>query len=245
MSATNEAVGSRTVTRIPLERALSEAEERTLAELGLIRPRLARAVEAVTTGETAVAEEVLSQADELKRRYDDVHDRLLALIARQAPVAGDLRLATALLHVNDRVDRMGAQCGNIATLCLAMPEGERPAPGQLDCLTAMARLADEQVEEAARVFAERDAEGAARLNQHDLGINERNRRCFSLAVREGDDEIHREVGFLVALMARGIERIGDNAVDIGRQAAFVVTGRLRPAPGDAAGAPPEPERDPR
>jgi phosphate transport system protein len=108
----------------------------------------------------------------------------------------------------------------------------------------MARLADEQVAEAARVFAERDAEGAARLTEHDLGINERNRHCFSLAVREGDDEIHREVAFLVVLMARAIERIGDNAVDIGRQAAFIVTGRLRPAPG-AAASPAEPVRDPR
>jgi phosphate transport system protein len=222
-----EDIGHRPVSRAPLRESLRGAEEQMLGELGVVRESLGRAVEAVTTGETGIAEEVAAGADERDRRYGEVHDCLLALMARQAPVAGDLRLATALLHVNDRVERMGAQCVNIATLCRAFPEGGRPSSGQLECLSEMARLADEQVAEAARVFAERDVEGARRLVEHDLGINEHNRRCFALAVREGDDEVHREVAFLVALMARAIERIGDNAVDIGRQAAFAATGRLR------------------
>jgi phosphate transport system protein len=222
-----EDIGHRPVSRAPLQESLRGAEEQTLGELGVVRESLGRAVEAVTTGETAIAEELAAGAAERERRYGEVHDCLLALMARQAPVAGDLRLATALLHVNDRVERMGAQCVNIATLCRAFPKGGRPSSGQLECLSAMARLADEQVAEAARVFTERDIEGARRLVEHDLGINEQNRRCFALAVREGDDEVHREVAFLVALMARAIERIGDNAVDIGRQAAFAATGRLR------------------
>jgi phosphate transport system protein len=150
------------------------------------------------------------------------------LIARQAHVAGDLRLAIALLHVNDRTERMGTQCVNIATLSSAMPVGaDRPAE-QLGCLREMARMADEQVAEAARAFAQRDVEAARRLDERDRGINEHNRRCFALAVREGDGEQRREAAFLVAMMARAIERLGDNAVDIGQQADFAVTGRLRP-----------------
>jgi phosphate transport system protein len=208
---------------------LREAEERTLAELAVVRELLAETIRAATTCDTAIADQVSAQAGDLDRRYGEVHDCLLALMARQAPVAGDLRLATALLHVNDRIERMGSQCLNIATLCRALPEGERPSSGQLECLSAMARLADEQVTEALRVFAQRDVDGARRLVEHDLGINEQNRRCFALAVRDGDDEVHREVGFMVAMMARAIERVGDNAVDIGRQAAFAATGRLRMA----------------
>jgi phosphate transport system protein len=166
----------------------------------------------------------------LERRYGEVHDRLLTLIACQAPVAGDLRLAIALLHVNERVERMGAQCLNVAKLCRAIPEGTRPSAAQLECLSAMAQLAEEQVAEAARVFAERDVEGAGRIRQHDLAINSANRRCFALAIEDGGDEGLREVAFVVAMMARALERIGDNAVDVGQQAAFAVTGRLRPAP---------------
>jgi phosphate transport system protein len=58
-------------------------------------------------------------------------------------------------------------------------------------------------------------------------INESNRRCFALAVQDGDEESRREAVFFVALMARAIERIGDNAVDIGQQTVFAANGRLR------------------
>ena len=217
------------MARVPLEQALAEAETRVLAELAAVREALQHAVATVSAHDEAAGRRVVEQAEELHGRYDDVHARLLALIARQAPVAGDLRRAIALIHVNDRLERMSAQCVNIATLCHAFPAGEAPSEGQLDCLLGMASLADEQMAEAAKVFAERDIDGARRLTEHDLGINERNRRCFVLAVREGDVEVRREVAFLVALMARAIERIGDNAVDIARQAAFVATGRLERA----------------
>ena len=101
-----------------------------------------------------------------------------------------------------------------------------PSPRQLKCIEGMASLADDQLAEAERIFIERDEDGARRLGQHDLGINESNRRCFELAVDDGVREADREVAFRVAMMARAIERIGDNAVDIGRQVGFVVTGQL-------------------
>jgi phosphate transport system protein len=228
-----EDVGQRVVSRSALQAALHEAEERTLGELRVVRTLLRRAVEAATTGDPSAAEAVEADARELDRRYGDVHDRLLSLIACQGPVAGDLRLAIALLHVNDRIERMGAQCVNVATLCRQIPSGQSASAGQLECLSTMAELADEQVAEAERVFAERDREGARDLRKHDLEINGHNRRCFELAVQNGSDESRREVGFFVALMARALERIGDNAVDIGQQASFAATGRRRPAlPGE-------------
>jgi phosphate transport system protein len=221
-----EEIGHRHVVRAPLDEALHATEEGTLAGLAAVREALRHAVRTVAASSAEEADRALARATELHERYDDVHERLLALIARQAPVAGDLRLAIALLHVNDRLERMSAQCVNIITLCRAFPANEAPSEDQLDCLHAMAALADEQMAGAGRVFATRDVEGARRLAQHDLGINERNRRCFELAVRDRAEESQREVALMVAMMARAIERIGDNAVDIGRQAAFVATGRL-------------------
>ena len=210
------------------------AEDATLAGLAAVGEALRHAVRTVTASSAEEADRALAQTTELHEHYNDVHERLLALIARQAPVATDLRLAIALLHVNDRLERMSAQCVNIITLCRAFPANEAPSEGQLDCLHTMAELADAQMAEAGHVFATRDVDGARRLGQHDLGINERNRRCFDLAVRERAEESQREVALMVAMMARAIERIGDNAVDIGRQAAFVATGRLErsslPAP---------------
>jgi phosphate transport system protein len=225
-AAAIEEIGHRRVVRAPLDEALHAAEDGTLAGLAAVREALRHAVRTVTARSADEADRALAHTAELHQRYDEVHERLLALIARQAPVASDLRLAIALLHVNDRLERMTAQCVNIITLCRAFPMDEAPSEGQLDCVRTMAELADEQMAEARRVFARRDVEGARRLGEHDLGINERNRRCFDLAVREHAEESRREVALMVAMIARAIERIGDNAVDIGRQAAFVATGRL-------------------
>lgn len=227
---------SRHADRLPLEHGLHEAERLALEELDLIRVWLRRATEAATSGRAELAEEVNAWVSEGGRRHEDLHKRLLTLIACQAPVAGDLRLAMALLHVNDRIERMSAQCVNIATLRQAMPDGARPSAVQLECLEAMAELACEQVEAASSSFATRDLEGALGLREHDLAINEHNRRCFAHAVSDGDDEARREAGFFVALMARAIERIGDNAVDVGQQLGFVVTGRMRGAPADEPAA---------
>jgi phosphate transport system protein len=217
-----------TVDRTALEQGLRDAETQTLAEFPVIRELLRKSVHAALDGDAALVEEVSDSARELERRYEEVHDRLLALIALQAPVAGDLRLAIALLHVNDRLERMGAQVLNIATLCRQMPDGVRPSESQLRCLKTMAELTDEQVGDAEAVLADRDADGPERLRRHDQAINEHNRRCFALAVQDGRDEASREVAFFVALMARALERIGDNAVDIGTQARFAASGRLRP-----------------
>jgi phosphate transport system protein len=219
------------VERTALEYALYDAEQRTLAEFDVVRASLRQAADAAIEGDSAAADRVVADTSELDRRYTEVHDRLLALIALQAPVAGDLRLAIALLHVNDRLARMGAQTANIATLCSQMPDGVEVSERQLDCLSEMVRLADEQVVEAQRVLAGRDVDGAERLRERDVAINEHNRRCFALAVEEGDDEARREAAFFVALMARALERIGDNAVDIAHQALFAAEGRLRPGLG--------------
>ena len=229
MSTLPTANGHASALRSPLAAALGGAEERTLGELAMVRTSLGRAIEAATTRDAAIAAEVSAQRVELDRRYGEVHDQLLALIARQSPAARDLRLAMALLHVNDRTERMEAQCANIATLCGVLPTA--PAPGQLECLATMGDLAAQQVSDAATVFAERDTDGVRRLRDRDAAINEHNRRCFERAVADGGDEPRREAAFLVAMMARAIERIGDNAVDIGQQAAFVVTGRMRPPSG--------------
>src|SRR4051794_9168746 len=85
--------------RSAFQQAMWDAEERTLAELRVVRETLRCAAEAAGTCDAALAAEVHARGEELAERYRDVHDRLLVLIARHAPVASDLRLAVALLHV--------------------------------------------------------------------------------------------------------------------------------------------------
>lgn len=197
-----------------------------LERLEGVRDLLAQAMEATADCDAARAGELTGRGDELALAGERVHEELMALIARQAPVASDLRLAMALVHANDRIARMEAQCINIATLCGAIPDHEPPSRAQLDCLKAMSRLVDAQVCEAAEALRDRDVDRVRQVHREDLKVNEHNRACFELAVQEGSDEARRRTAFFAALMARALERIGDNAVEIARQATFVVTGQL-------------------
>ena len=83
------------------------------------------------------------------------------------------------------------------------------------------------ISQAKKAFEERDVELARDLVRQDDVIDNLNRECFQLAVQVGDDVDTREWAMTMMLVARALERIGDNAVDIGEQVAFVVTGLFR------------------
>ena len=133
----------------------------------------------------------------------------------------------ALLHVIRRVERMGDQCVNIAKV-IPLSGHEPPVRDEvLGRLLEMGRRARAEVLQAKRCFADRDVAMAEDLVRADRDINRLNREIFQLCVEIGDDIDTREWAMHMTLVARAIERIGDNAVDIGEQTAFVVTGLFR------------------
>jgi phosphate transport system protein len=160
-------------------------------------------------------------------RYLEVHQSILSLLALQAPVAGDLRTVAALLHVIKHVERMGDQCVNIAKL-LPLSGHEPPVDAEiLSRVLRMGRAARDEVALCRRAFAERDLGLAEDLVRSDREINRLNREIFQLAVAAGTDADVREWAMTMTMVARAFERVGDNAVDIGEQTAFVVTGLFR------------------
>jgi phosphate transport system protein len=94
-------------------------------------------------------------------------------------------------------------------------------------IVKMGRLARSEVGQAKQAFLLRDVDLAEDLVRQDEQINRLNRECFQRAVETGDDLDRREWAMSMMLVARALERIGDNAVDIGEQVAFVVTGLFR------------------
>ena len=170
---------------------------------------------------------VIDDDDRIDGRYLEVHQGLLSLLARQAPVASDLRLIAALLDVIRHVERMGDQCVNIAKL-LPLAGNHPPADEQiLSRIAQMGAHARSEVAQAKLAFERRDVDLAQDLVRQDERINKCNRDVFQLAIDIGDDCDRREWAMHMMLAARAIERIGDNAVDIGEQVAFVVTGLFR------------------
>ena len=214
-------------TRQHFREQLAELEERALGGLDLVVEQLDRVLEALAHQDVELATIVILDDDRLDGRYLEVHQGILSLLALQAPVAGDLRVVAALLHVIMHVERMGDQCVNIAKL-IPLSGHEPPVRAEvLSRLLRMGRCARSQVVQAKRAFASRDVGLAEDLVRQDLEINALNREIFQLAIDVGTDPDTREWAMHMALMARAIERIGDNAVDIGEQTAFVVTGLFR------------------
>jgi phosphate transport system protein len=206
---------------------LSSLEEHTLGALDLVTMQLDRALEAVEHQDVELAEMIVADDDRLDGRFLEVHQGILSLLALQAPVAGDLRLVAALLHTIKHIERMGDQCVNIAKL-IPITGWEPPVDDDLlTIILRMGRQARSEVVQCKRAFAERDVALAEDLVRQDREINRDNREVFRRAIDIGDDPDTREWAMTMTMVARAFERIGDNAVDIGEQVAFVVSGLFR------------------
>ena len=172
-------------------------------------------LEALEHSDVELAQIVIDDDDRLDGRYLEVHQGILSLLARQAPVAGDLRLVAALLHLIKHVERMGDQCVNIAKL-IPLSGHEPPVRAEmLEYILRMGRAARSEVVQAKAAFSARDVALAEDLVRQDREINRLNREVFQLAIDIGDDPDTREWAMHMTMVARAIERIGDNAVDIG------------------------------
>jgi phosphate transport system protein len=210
--------------RVHFQQQLAELEGHALGGLDLIVEQLDRVLEALRHQDVELAAMVIADDDRVDGRYLEVHQGILSLLATQAPVAGDLRLVAALLHVIMHVERMGDQCVNIAKV-IPLSGYEPPVRQEvLDALLKMGAYARSEVVQSKAAFAGREVALAEDLVRQDREINQLNREIFRLALEIGDDADTREWAMHMILVARALERIGDNAVDIGEQVAFVVTG---------------------
>jgi phosphate transport system protein len=206
---------------------LRELERQTMGGLELVVFQLDRAIEAINYQDVELAGMVVADDDRIDGRYLEVHQGILSLLGRQAPVATDLRVVAALLHIIRCVERMGDQCVNMAKL---VPLSGYEAPKDktiLDQLEKMGRCVHQQVVQARESFHTRHVSLAQDLVRQDAEVNSLNRAIFQRAVEIGDDPEIREWAMFMILVARCLERIGDNTVDIAEQTVFVVTGLFR------------------
>jgi phosphate transport system protein len=213
--------------RVHFQDELRGLEEQALGALDLVVTTLDRTLEALEHQDIELASIVVNDDDRIDGRFLEVHQGILSLLALQAPVAGDLRTVAALLHVIKHAERMGDQCVNIAKVMPLVGHEPPSDEAMLERIFKMGRLARSEVAQAKQAFLLRDVSLAHDLVRQDEQINCLNREVFRRAVEIGTDEDRREWAMTMMLVARALERIGDNAVDIGEQVAFVVTGLFR------------------
>src|SRR5215211_4613167 len=178
--------------RVHYQEELQNLEARALEGLDMVGAQLDKAIEAVEHQDTELASLVTANDDVIDGRYLEIHQSILTLLATQAPVATDLRLISALLHLMKAIERMGDQCVNIAKV-IPIAGHEPPADERIlkDLLT-MARQVKTQIAQAKRAFAERDVEMARDLVRQDDLVDNLNREIFRIAL-----EIGEQVAFIV------------------------------------------------
>ena len=213
--------------RVHYQEDLEELESTALDGLDLVVQALDRTIEAVQHQDTELAQLIIAEDDVLDGRYLEVHQRLLTMIATQAPVASDLRLISALLHVMKNMERMGDQCVNIAKMLPIVGHDPPADERMLKNIFTMGKQVRSLITQVKRAFADRDVDLARDLVRQDDVVDNLNKECFQIAIEIGDDHDRREWAMTMILVARALERIGDNAVDIGEQVAYVVTGLFR------------------
>jgi phosphate transport system protein len=213
--------------RLRYRQELSDLEQSVLGAIDMAVAQVDRVVDALSRQDVELASFVIADDDRIDGRYLEVHQGILSMLALQAPVAEDLRLVAALLHVIKHVERIGDQCVNVAKL---LPLSGRDVPRRAEIVDALVRMggfARSEVVQARAALATRDAALAEDLVARDRDVNRLQREVFRLAVEAGEDYDKREWAMHMTLVARAFERIGDNAVDVGEQVAFVVTGLFR------------------
>jgi phosphate transport system protein len=201
--------------------------EATLQEEGsLVLRALRGALNALENRDHELADEVIAFDDDVDERYVRVEEGVQSLLARQTPVASDLRLVLAILHINLHLERMADYCVTIAKLSNLVPEVE-PTPRFIEGFEEMGSRCEEMIRVALDAFGDRDLAAAESLVELDELVDRANRRVVERILELGGAERMREYGLRMVLVSRALERIGDHAVDIGEQIAFLLTAEFR------------------
>ena len=212
--------------RVTFQEELDQLEATLQAEGELVLRALRGALNALVQQEGELADEVIAFDDEIDREYLAIEEGIQSFLARQTPVAIDLRLVLAVLHINLHLERMADYCVTVAKLT-KLVHGASPDPTLLEAFEEMGARAEEMIRVALDSFAARDVAAAESLVELDELIDRGNRRVVQHLLSLGSDPEQHEWGLRMIVVSRCLERIGDHAVDIGEQTAYLVSGEFR------------------
>lgn len=185
-----------------------------------------KSLEALLKKDKALADEVVREDDIIDEMNMAIEERSLHMLARQQPVARDLRLISSILKIVIHLERIGDYAFNIAKVSRRLDKGTESKP-ILDTISKMAKTTEEVVANSVKVFKERDINLAHSLAEMDNSIDEGFKRLIrELARCVSDETCDVDWSTAMILASRNIERLADHAVDIGEQVIYLVTGEM-------------------
>ncbi len=212
--------------RVTFQEELDQLEASLQEEGALVLRVLRGALNALGSRDVELADEVIAFDDDVDRLYLRIEADIESLLARQTPVATDLRLVLALLHTNLHLERMADYAVTIAKLTKLVADVEGD-PGLVQSLEEMGERAEQMISVALDSLANRDLASAESLVDLDELIDRSNRRFVERVVEVVGEPGLREWVLRMVLVSRTLERIGDHAVDIGEQVAYLLTAEFR------------------
>ncbi len=190
---------------------------------GLVRTAVQQATKALINADLGLAEQVISDDAEVDALHDEIEQRSFNLLARQAPVAGELRTVIAVLRMCYELSRMGDLAVHVAeTARHRYPDHAVPEPVAQQ-FTQMAQIADTMIATATQTLIDRDAEDAENLASQDTAIDDIRSEQFRMLLSD-TWQYGVEEAVDTALLGRYYERIADHAVAIGSRVIYIVTG---------------------
>jgi phosphate transport system protein len=208
-------------------RQLAGVEHGIHDELGRAAVMLAIVADAITDSTAEKAQAIAEHGRRLWEASHSLDAELVTITARQTPVAGDLRLVLALIQLAHHEGLIANQFELISEQLMEIDPAVLDRQRTREKLSLMTRLAGSQLQSAAAAFAARDLNMAQQVDRDDDAIDKLNREIFEATLELDDAPEERELALRHVLIARSLERVGDNAVDIAEQAAFLVTTQLR------------------
>jgi len=192
---------------------------------GLAGGAMERATQALLQADLALAEQVITDHEQIASMSTRAEEAAFVLLALQAPVAGDLRAIVSSIQIVADVDRMGALALHVAKIARRR-HPQHALPEEVNGYFAeMGRVAVDLGNSAQEVLVTRDPEKAARIREEDDAMDDLHRHLFTVLMdREWKHGVAAAVD--VTLLGRFYERFADHAVEVARRIIFQVTGKL-------------------
>ncbi len=209
--------------------ALDEIREELVRMAALVTEAIPRGTEALLAGDSTAAQALIDADDDLDRRASIAEDRCFHLLARQAPVAGDMRAVVTAIRLVAEVERSGDLMVNVAKATVRLRGVDLPARLR-GLLSSMADEARHLFELAVDAYVEGDQELAGSLRALDDRLDEVHRAYIGTLLDPAEADLPLGPVVQLALIGRYYERIGDHAVNIGERVRYMVTGWLPDQP---------------
>ena len=193
---------------------------------GLAGVAMQRATQALLQADLVLAEQVITDHEQIMAMSTRVEEDAFALLALQQPVASELRAIFSSIQIAADVDRMGALAVHVAKIARRRHPQHALPEDVTGCFSEMGRVAVELGNSAQQVLMSRDPAKAARLREEDDAMDNLHRQLFTVLMDHDEWKHGVPAAVDVALLGRFYERFADHAVEVGRRIVFQVTGAL-------------------